>query len=233
MGVMEILPYELHYWAHISRLPVIVAQRALLRAVGGLNMYRCETVELSGARAPMGEAVWKGLDRVGIYVVQVAGGQEAKAVEMVISLACESVEGCFIPQREVMHRQEGQWHRKLEKLFPGYVFVQTADPEQLRKALSQIPSFTRMLTSAGDTCLPLSADEVVWINATISTDTHVMEMSEGIIEGDRVMVTRGPLKGHEASITRIDRHKRLAWVDMSMFGRSKTIRVGLEIVSKR
>lgn len=60
-----------------------------------------------------------------------------------------------------------------------------------------------------------------------------MEMSEGIIEGDRVMVTRGPLKGHEASITRIDRHKRLAWVDMSMFGRSKTIRVGLEIVSKR
>lgn len=119
------------------------------------------------------------------------------------------------------------------KLFPGYVFVQTADPEQLRKALSQIPSFTRMLTSAGDTCLPLSADEVAWINATISTDTHVMEMSEGIIEGDRVMVTRGPLKGHEASITRIDRHKRLAWVDMSMFGRSKTIRVGLEIVSKR
>lgn len=60
-----------------------------------------------------------------------------------------------------------------------------------------------------------------------------MEMSEGIIEGDRVVVTRGPLKGREASITRIDRHKRLAWVDMDVFGRSKSIRVGLEIVSKR
>lgn len=181
----------------------------------------------------MGEAVWKGPDRVGIYVVQVVGGQEAKAVEMIISLARESVEDCFIPRREVMHRQEGQWQRRLEKLFPAYVFVKTADPEQLRKALRKIPAFTRMLTSAGDTCLPLFADEVAWINATTSTDTHVMEMSEGIIEGDRVMVTRGPLKGHEASITRIDRHKRLAWVDMSMFGRSKTIRVGLEIVSKR
>lgn len=181
----------------------------------------------------MGEAVWKGPDRVGIYVVQVVGGQEAKAVEMIAGLARESVEDCFIPKREVMHRQEGQWHRKLEKLFPAYVFVKTADPEQLRKALRQIPAFTRMPTSAGDTCLPLSADEVAWINAITSADTHVMEMSEGIIEGDRVMVTRGPLKGHEASITRIDRHKRLAWVDMSMFGRSKTIRVGLEIVSKR
>lgn len=230
---MEILPYELHYWAHISRLPVIVAQRALLRAVGGLNMYRCETAELDGARAPMGEAVWKGPGRVGIYVVQVVGGQEAKAVEMINSLARESVEDCFIPKREVMHRQEGQWYRKLEKLFPAYVFVKTADPEQLRKALRQIPAFTRMLTSAGDMCLPLSADEVAWVNATTSADTHVMEMSKGVIEGDRVMVTRGPLKGHEALIARIDRHKRLAWVDMSMFGRSKTIRVGLEIVSKR
>ena len=47
------------------------------------------------------------------------------------------------------------------------------------------------------------------------------------------MVIRGPLKGHEARITRIDRHKRLAWMDMDMFGRHKTIRVGLEIVSKK
>lgn len=196
-------------------------------------MYRCEAAELDGARAPMGEAVWKGPDRVGIYVVQVVGGQEAKAVEMITSLARESVEDCFIPKREVMHRQEGQWHRKLEKLFPGYVFVKTADPEQLRKALRQIPAFTRMLTSAGDACLPLSADEVAWIISTTSADTHVMEMSEGVIEGDRVMVIQGPLKGYEARITRIDRHKRLAWVDTDMFGRHKTIRVGLEIVSKK
>ncbi len=173
------------------------------------------------------------MGRVGIHVVQVAGGQEAKAVEMITSLARESVEDCFIPMREVVRQQEGKWHRKLEKLFPGYVFVQTADPELIRKTLRQIPAFTRMLTSAGDMCLPLSADEVVWINANTSADTRVMEMSEGIIEGDRVMVTSGPLKGHEASIARIDRHKRLAWVDMGMFGRGKMIRVGLEVVSKR
>ena len=61
----------------------------------------------------------------------------------------------------------------------------------------------------------------------------LMEMSEGVIEGDCVMVIRGPLKGHEARITRIDRHKRLAWVDMDMLGRHKAIRVGLEIVSKK
>lgn len=148
-------------------------------------------------------------------------------------IAQGAVEDCFVPKREVAHRKSGQWHRILEKLFPGYVFVRTSAPEQVREVLGRVPAFTRMLTSAGDTCLPLTADEVAWINAITNVDTHVMEMSKGVIEGDRVMVTRGPLKGHEALIARIDRHKRLAWVDMDMFGRHKTIRVGLEIVSKK
>ena len=170
---------------------------------------------------------------MGVFVVQVISGQEDKAAALMAKIAQGAVEDCFVPKREVTHRKSGQWHRILEKLFPGYVFVRTSAPKQIREALGRVPAFTRMLTSAGDTCLPLTADEVAWINSVTNADTHVMEMSEGVIEGDRVMVIRGPLKGHEAWIARIDRHKRLAWVDMDMFGRNKTIRVGLEIVSKR
>lgn len=170
---------------------------------------------------------------MGVFVVQVVGGQEDKAAALIAKLARGAAEDCFVPKREVMHRKSGQWHRTLEKLFPGYVFVRTSVSEQVRDALRYVPAFTRMLTFAGDTCLPLTADEVAWINATTNVDTHVMEMSEGVIEGDCVMVIRGPLKGHEARITRIDRHKRLAWVDMDMLGRHKAIRVGLEIVSKK
>ncbi|MFR3450956.1 MAG: antiterminator LoaP [Collinsella sp.] len=170
---------------------------------------------------------------MGVFVVQVISGQEDRAAALIAKLAQGAVEDCFVPKREVAHRKSGQWHRILEKLFPGYVFVRTSASKRAREVLGRVPAFTRMLTSAGDTCLPLTADEVAWINATTNMDTHVMEMSEGVIEGDRVVVIRGPLKGREASITRVDRHKRLAWVDMNMFGRNKTIRVGLEIVSKR
>ena len=48
-----------------------------------------------------------------------------------------------------------------------------------------------------------------------------------------MVVTSGPLRGREAQISKIDRHKRLAWLDMRMFGRNKSIKVGLEIVSKQ
>ena len=217
----------------MSRLPVIVAERALLRVVGGLIciavVWQSELV-VSRARA---WSYGNDVAAMGVFVVQVISSQEDRAAALIARLAQGAVDDCLVPKREVMHRKSGQWHRILEKLFPGYVFVRTSAPKQIREALGRVPAFTRMLTSAGDTCLPLTADEVARINVTTNVDTHVMEMSEGVIEEDRVTVIHGPFKGHEARIARVGRHKRLAWVDMDMFGRRKTIRVRLEIVSKK
>lgn len=64
------------------------------------------------------------------------------------------------------------------------------------------------------------------------TGHRVIEMSSGVIEHDRVIVNTGPLQGLEGSIRKIDRHKRLACLEIQMLGRVKTIVVGLEIVSK-
>ncbi len=62
---------------------------------------------------------------------------------------------------------------------------------------------------------------------------RLSEMSEGIIENDRVVVTSGPLKGNEGLIRKIDRHKRKAWLEIEMFGRTVEMQVGLEVVGKR
>lgn len=60
----------------------------------------------------------------------------------------------------------------------------------------------------------------------------MIEMSEGIMEGSKVIVLRGPLMGHGAEIKRVNRHRRTAELEIRMLGRVKTIRLGLEIVSK-
>ena len=95
------------------------------------------------------------------------------------------------------------------------------------------PAFTRLLGGTNDRFLPLSSDEVAWLNAFTDVQTHVVGMSEGVIEGDDVRITKGPLRGMEAQIAKIDRHKRLAWLDIRMCGREKQVKVGLEIVRKR
>ena len=60
----------------------------------------------------------------------------------------------------------------------------------------------------------------------------LVEMSCGIIENDRVQIVSGPLTGMEGSIRRIDRHKRIAHLEIEMFGRTVEMKVGLEIIKK-
>ena len=57
-------------------------------------------------------------------------------------------------------------------------------------------------------------------------------MSYGMIEGDRVRIISGSLVGMEAVIRKVDRHKRVAYIEMRIFGEIKLVEVGLEIVAK-
>lgn len=184
-----------------------------------------------GAPAGVRRSYWVGVD-VNIYVVQVIGGRERTGAELVRKHAGDVIEECFLPTCELMKRKGGVWRKVQELLFPGYLFVKTRHPERLAERLRGIPVFMRLL-GGNDSFTPLSRDEGIWLEAFTTAKTHVVEMSLGIIEGDTVLVIEGPLKGHEARIEKIDRHKRLAYLDMYMFGRTKSVRIGLEIVRKR
>lgn len=167
-----------------------------------------------------------------LYVIQVTGGQEERARRLVLRLLPDVVEDCYTPAYEAMRKVRGEWRLCRGVLFPGYIFVQTADSAALAHELACVPAFTRLLGSGDDKFIPLTDDEVAWLNAFANIQTHVVEMSVGVIEGERVLVTKGPLRGREAQIARIDRHRRIAELEVRMFGRTKRIKVGLEIVRK-
>lgn len=46
------------------------------------------------------------------------------------------------------------------------------------------------------------------------------------------LFNEGPLIGLEGLITKIDRHKRIAYVDVELLGKLTRVQVGLEIISK-
>lgn len=167
-----------------------------------------------------------------IYAIQVASGQEAKVEELIRRFVDERMVGeIFVPRFEAMRRWKGEWHKRAERLAPGYLFVETHDAEKLALQLRRVPAFTKLLGN-NEVFIPLNDEEVAWLNAFTGNDRRVVEMSEGIVEGSKVIVLRGPLMGHEAEIKRIDRHRRMAELEIRMLGRMKTIRLGLEIVSK-
>ena len=116
-------------------------------------------------------------------------------------------------------------------LFPGYLFFVTDDVESLHEGFMHVPASIRILGDGEKSFYPLTDKERDWFLSFMDGE-HVVRMSEGIIKGDRVTITRGPLMGFEGDICKIDRHKRRAYINVSLFGRTVPASVGLEIVRK-
>lgn len=170
------------------------------------------------------------------YVIQVVGGREESMLKKIERLVRrELFDKCFIPKYEVSEKRGGEWVVRRKVLFPGYVFVDTRDPKGFNAALKDVRGMTRLLASgdaeSGRRFIQISDDEKALICA-FTGESHVMRMSEGVIEGDEVRIVNGPLCGCEAMVVKIDRHKRLAWLDAEMFGRHLKLKVGLEVVRK-
>ena len=165
------------------------------------------------------------------YVIQVQTGREEQIIEEAGKYQVqEYFDNMFAPHCVKKKKYLGQWHTQQEILFPGYLFVISSRPEELYKDLNLSPRLTGLL-GTGEKWTSMS-DEDIEIVELLSGEEHLMKFSEGYIQGDRVTVTRGPLKGLEGSISRIDRHRRLAWLTVELFGRTVELQAGLEVIRK-
>ena len=166
------------------------------------------------------------------YVAQVRSGQERLVRNFCREFIDSTVmDECFLPEYETMWKHAGEWKPVKKLLFPGYVFLVSNHAEDLAKSLEGAPYSVRLLGAGEDTYTALADGERDWF-LSFMDGKHCVRMSEGYIEGDKVIVTRGPLLGLEGDIRKIDRHKRRAYLDATMFGRTLPISVGLEVVRK-
>ena len=166
------------------------------------------------------------------YVGQVLAGKEAATLSQCRRLVGKSVlHESFVPEYETMWKTADGWRPERRLLFPGYLFFVTDNVEALAAGLANVPNRVRILGDEENSFMALTDSERDWFLAFIDQD-RVVRMSEGVIENDQVRITKGPLMGKEARIRKIDRHKRSAFVEVDMFGRKTTAKVGLEIVRR-
>ncbi|MCC8028792.1 MAG: antiterminator LoaP [Lachnospiraceae bacterium] len=165
------------------------------------------------------------------YVVQVHTGDEERCMqECCLRIDKEILRECFIPHYEEKRKINGTWMTQERVLFPGYVFLDTEDIDALYLQLKAVPRMTRLL-GVGERIVPLSEEEEAFL-MRFGGEAHLVEMSEGIIERSQVRILSGPLMGMEGLIRKIDRHKRKAWLEVELFGRTQRIEVGLEVPMK-
>ena len=145
--------------------------------------------------------------------------------------AGELVGQCFLPYYERKRKYRGLWRVEKAILFPGYIFVETNNIQELYFALKEIPELTKVLR-AEDAWLPLYAEEEKFLERLMGEE-RIVRLSKGYIEGDKVIIKEGPMQGLEGMIRKIDRHKRIAIIEVELFMRKVEVSIGLEIVEKR
>lgn len=167
------------------------------------------------------------------YAIQVTSGKEESTCRLMRRLVPSAVlEEVFTPRYETQKKYQGEWRMCQSILFPGYVVAVTPDVDELRLRLRGVPEFTRVL-AMGETYLPLDERDRAWIESLTRKGARTVEMSAAVMEGDHVVVTGGPLKGHEGWICAVNRQKSLAFLEIEMFGRKLKTKVGLAILSRQ
>lgn len=164
------------------------------------------------------------------YAIQVPTGQEEKICRAIRRVAA-IVSFKSASHRASRRRRRSEASAVTSLLLPGYVIVVTSDVQALHNRLKDVNSFTKLLTFDGK-FLPLNGSERAWIGAFTSSDDRTVPMSRAFMDGDRIVVFSGPLKGREAQIVSVNRRKSIACIELDMFGRRVKTRIGLGVMQR-
>ena len=165
------------------------------------------------------------------YVIQVYTGKELEIAQQCRDRVADEGEDVFVPLAERWTKIRGERTQITSRLFPGYVFIETDKIEDFHKRLNRIYAMTKVLRT-GDEMTPIQKEEEEYLRK-LGGDEHVVRYSEGYIEGDKLVVTSGPLKDFEGNVKKVLRHKRLVVVEVLLHGKEVEVTLGLGIVERR
>ena len=152
------------------------------------------------------------------YVIQVINGREdvmRERIERVVPAG--AMQELFYPQFQTEIKVHGEWVKTTKPFFPGYLICDTADPRTVQQYLLRMDDFARVLSQDGQ-FVPLAKEEVQLIGDFTHVGNRVVPMSEALKDGDQVVVTAGPLLGHEGLIKTINRRKSTAYLELDLCG---------------
>lgn len=130
----------------------------------------------------------------------------------------------FIFTYDRMKRYQGAWHVEQDVCFPKAIIVETEN---------EVNVFQKMAHAYMECSAAVIPPAVKDILEKISDDNQHIRMSGGVIADGKMQITDGPLVGMEKYVKKIDRHKRLAWLEFEIDdGMHLKMQVGLEITSK-
>lgn len=169
------------------------------------------------------------------YVLFVRTGREEKIEQLLKKQLNTDTCIPFIPLHEKLFRRSGTVKKEIKPLFPGYVFIESSlsSYEFIRNVSALIytsQDILCVLRYSNEELSVRESEKQILLN--LCNQDYCIEASSGIIEGDKIHIISGPLKGADSIVRKVNRHKRQAWIELEFLGEIRLISVAMEIVQK-
>ena len=170
------------------------------------------------------------------YALQVKTRKEEKFMKLLKALHPEIPFPFFFPQRSLDIRRKGVIHNSRSAIFPGYVFIEVENDEELRKHqwdFRRTDGFYRFLPSNQNIC-PLADKELELVLHFIKRVGPLAGKSLVTFDiNSRIVVIEGPLAGLEGKIVKVDKRKGRAKVKLDIYEDSFSIDLAFETLYRK
>lgn len=169
------------------------------------------------------------------YILNVVAGQENKVAGDINSLLASGklsdfVKDVVVPAKPVLKVKRGKKTQNNQKLFPGYVFINTNLQGNVFSILNSIPKVIGFLGSKNNP-QAVSQEKVDEIIKSIEDSSN--DPIDAVYEpGDIVKINDGPFESFTGTIEKFDPEKKKVKLSVSIFGRSTDIELDLNQVEK-
>lgn len=165
------------------------------------------------------------------YVIHTASGLEKKCIQQCgIYLNKSDYREMFIPRYIAQKHFKKEWHEVEKTLFPGYLFIDTEKIEPVIEGLKKFRDYTKVLRN-GEMVSPITEQEQQFLSIMMDKQ-HLVKYSEGFLIGEKVCITSGPLRNLQGYVRTVDRHRRVAKLEIPIFGRPTPTEVGFGAIKR-
>lgn len=169
------------------------------------------------------------------YAVQVRSSKEPQFIEHAKKqlLGEENFNRFIFLQRRLTVFRSGKKIRELQRIFPGYVFIETETDltPEIFAVIRKTPHFYRFLKNNKDV-RELQDHDLDIVKHFMSFGETAEESTVYFNDQDRIVVTKGPLKGLEGNIIKVDKRKKRAKIRIDFDNSPLVLDLSFELMEK-
>lgn len=166
------------------------------------------------------------------HVMRAISGKEAEAVALMESKINRALWGDFrILKKQQLFRTQGKYLLSRKDMFPGYIFVCTEFPDELRDELRKARQFPQLVGSQRNKLVPVEEDDLLFLEKVCGKGlTHDMGLSTvQVDEAGLVRSADGALKSYVGRITRQRLRHRYVTAEVPLFNRRENVLFGIRM----